>query len=79
MLRKAGVFLAGLSLCLVAGCCPIDATTFKMQKRVVESAVQSARDAEKHWDKYTPNQQALWLEANRKAWEGLDRVYNPED
>jgi uncharacterized protein YceK len=66
-------------LFLVVGCsCPIRKSTFLQQKPAVQAATESSRDAEKNWASYNEDQQKRWLKANTKAWEGLNRTYNPK-
>lgn len=63
---------------LLAGCkCPIESTTFAKQKTAIKSATESAASATKYWKNYDEVQQERFLKANQKAWEELNRVYNP--
>lgn len=73
------IIFAAVVVMFFSGCKhPISMSTYKMQQPMVKGAAESSRDAEKNWKNYNDEQQAKWLAANRKAWEGLDRVYNPK-
>lgn len=70
-----------LSVLSAGGCCdcPIDESTYNLQKPAVQTATESATDAEKYWATYSEKEKAAWLKANLGAWASLNEVYNPPE
>ena len=70
-----------LSVLSAGGCCdcPIDESTYNLQKPAVQTATESARDAKAYWATYDEKEKTKWLDANLSAWTALNEVYNPPE
>lgn len=66
-----------LFVCAACSQAPIDQATFEMQKVGVKAAYEASSDAKENWADYSDENKAAYLEANEKAWESLNKVYNP--
>lgn len=77
-MKRSILIVCVVSLVFLSGCnCLIHNTTVKQQRPAVKAAYESSRDAEKNWDRYSPEQQKKFLQLNTKSWDSLNRVYNP--
>lgn len=59
---------------------PISLPVYKLQQPAVKAATESSASARDNWKDYKADDQKAFLEANAKAWDNLNRVYNsPEE
>ncbi len=85
-MRKFGLLLSILVLVpfTMGGCAwlkggPISLPVYKLQQPAVKAATESSASARDNWKDYKADDQKAFLEANAKAWDNLNRVYNPPE